>query len=391
MVLNRILVDRAERDLRWAGIAVWGAGWSLMLWLDGRMALGNLALILVLAGAIAGLWLSPVESMVFSAVSVGLFNFLFVNPRLSFVAWLHEDLLLLVTLLGVSTGISYLLARLRHLVSLERQHAIAREAALLNERAALDKAQDQHLRNTLLTAISHDYRTPLATMTSAASTLAAHAGALPAGRIADLSRTILNEAGHLNRITTNTLQLARLDGDAVQLQRQWESLEEIVSQVLARARRSYPDQRVDAQLPAGLPLLYCDALLLIQLFDNLCENAIKHSPAGAAVRIVAATDGTLLTVSVIDAGPGVPDAWKEKVFDAFQRIESAHRLADASAGTVPRRGVGVGLAVCRAIARVHGATVVLADAEPCGTEARVSLPVLPQPSMPAPAIEEHPA
>ena len=215
MVLNRILVDRAERDLRWAGIAVWGAGWSLMLWLDGRMALGNLALILVLAGAIAGLWLSPVESMVFSAVSVGLFNFLFVNPRLSFVAWLHEDLLLLVTLLGVSTGISYLLARLRHLVSLERQHAIAREAALLNERAALDKAQDQHLRNTLLTAISHDYRTPLATMTSAASTLAAHAGALPAGRIADLSRTILNEAGHLNRITTNTLQLARLDGDAV--------------------------------------------------------------------------------------------------------------------------------------------------------------------------------
>ncbi len=383
MVLSKILVDRPDADLRWIGIATWVAGWGLMLLLDGRIALGNLALILVMAGAVAGLWLSPMQSMAFSALAVALFNFFFVNPRHSFAAMLREDLLLLATLLGVSTGISYLLARLRSLVTSERLHALEREQALLNERTAIDQAQGQRLRNTLLTAISHDYRTPLATMTGAASSLAAHADDLPSERIAELARTIVDEAGHLNRMTTNTLQLARLDSDAVCLHRQWESLEEILAQVIARARRSAPEQVVDVRVPRGLPLLYCDAVLLVQLFDNLVENAIKYSPAGSAVIIEAVQRDAMLAVRVIDAGPGVPDEWKEKVFDVFQRIDSADRSADASAGRVPRRGVGVGLAVCRAIARVHGAGIRLHDAQPSGTVAEVLLPVQPQPAMPA--------
>ncbi len=383
MVLSKILVNRPGADLRWIGVATWVAAWGLMLLLDGRIALGNLALILVMAGALAGLWLSPVQSMAFSAAAVALFNFFFVNPRHSFAAMLREDLLLLATLLGVSTGISYLLARLRSLVTSERLHALEREQALLNERAAIDQAQAQHLRNTLLTAISHDYRTPLATMTGAASSLAAHAGDLPRDRVAELARTIVDEAGHLNRMTTNTLQLARLDSDAVFLHRQWESLEEILAQVIARARRSAPAQAIDACVPRGLPLLYCDAVLLVQLFDNLVENAIKYSPPGSTVRIEAVDCGSTLAVRVTDAGPGVPDAWKDKVFDVFQRIDTAQRSADATAGSVPRRGVGVGLAVCRAIARVHGAVIRLHDAQPSGTVAEVQLPVQPQPAMPA--------
>ena len=383
MVLSKILVDRPGADLRWLGGATWAAAWGLMLLLDGRLALGNLALILVMAGALAGLWLSPLQSMAFSATAVALFNFFFVNPRHTFAAMLHEDLLLLVTLLGVSTGISYLLARLRSLVTSERLHASEREQALLNERAAIDQAQAQHLRNTLLTAISHDYRTPLATMTGAASSLAAHAGKLPRDRVADLARTIVDEVGHLNRMTTNTLQLARLDSVAVCLDRQWESPEEILAQVIARARRSAPAHRVEARVPRHLPLLYCDAVLLVQLFDNLVENAIKYSPAGSTVLIEAIDRGQALEVRVTDAGPGVPDAWKEKVFDVFQRIDSSQRSADASADSVPRRGVGVGLAVCRAIVRVHGAGIRLCDAQPTGTVAEVLLPVQAQPTMPA--------
>ncbi len=387
MVLSKILVDRPDVDLRWIGVVTWLAAWGLMLLLDSRIGLGNLALILVMAGALAGLCLSPVQSMAFSAVAVALFNFFFVNPRHTFVAMLREDLLLLATLLGVSTGISYLLARLRSLVTSERLHAIAREQAILNERAATDQAQVQQLRNTLLTAISHDYRTPLATMTGAAAATAAHAGDVPRERIAELARTIVDEAGHLNRMTTNTLQLARLDSDTVSLQRQWESPEEILAQVIARARRSAPSHMIEARVPRDLPLLHCDAVLLVQLFDNLVENALKYSPAGSVVRIEAIDCGHVLAVLVTDAGPGVPDAWKEKVFDVFQRIDSAQRSADASAGSVPRRGVGVGLAVCRAIARVHGATLRLRDAQPTGTVAELLLPVQAQPAMPALADE----
>ncbi len=382
MVLSKILVDRPGADLRWIGCVTWLAAWGLMLLLDGRVTLGNQALVLVMAGALAALWLSPLQSMAFSAAAVALFNFFFVHPRHSFAAMLREDLLLLATLLGVSTGISYLLARLRSLVTSERLHAAEREQALLNERAAIDQAQAQHLRNTLLTAISHDYRTPLATVTGAASSLAAHADELPRDRVAELARTIVDEAGHLNRMTTNTLQLARLDSDTVSLQRQWEAPEEILAQVIARARRSAPSQRIEAHVPRGLPLLYCDAVLLVQLFDNLVENALKYSPVGGTVRIEALHQGAQLAIRVSDAGPGVPDEWKDKVFDVFQRIDSAQPLADASIGSVPRRGVGVGLAVCRAIARVHGASISLHDAQPHGTVAEVLLPVLPQPAMP---------
>lgn len=365
---------------RWPGVLAWGGAWALMLWMDGLLSLGNLALLQVMGGAVAALWLSPLESLLFSVASVALFNFLFVDPRLSFVALLHEDLLLLATLLGVCTGISYLLSHLR-------RQAFEREQALLAERRARDDAQDKGLRNTLLTAISHDYRTPLATIIGAASSLAEHAGSANPERIRESSRTILEEAGHLNQMTANTLQLARLDAERVSIRCEWESLEEILGSVLARARRTPAGRRVHAEIPRGLPLLNCNATLMVQLFDNLLDNALKYSPADAAVAIRVLRLPQYVQVRVIDGGSGIPDAWKERVFDAFQRIDDGHP-ADAGCGTVPRRGVGAGLAVCRAIARVHGATIDVADAVPHGAVFRVTLPVGTQPVPPPQHAEE---
>ncbi len=388
MRIANVLTAHPASAVRWPGLAVWVGTWFLMLALDGWLNLGNLALLLVMGGAVAGLWLSPQASMLCSAASVLLFNFFFVSPRLSFVALLHEDLLLLLTLLGVSTGISYLLARMRGLMQSERLHAAERERSLLAERAAVAEAEGQKLRNTLLTAVSHDFRTPLATVTGAASTLSTHAGALPREQVRTLAEAILEEAGHLNRITSNTLQLARLDAQPMAVRLQWESPTEILSHVLARARRNYPGRELQMRLPDAMPLLKCDATLMVQLFDNLIDNAIKYSPDDSCVSVLASLAPDALTVQVRDRGAGIPAPWKDKVFDAFQRVDHDDALADAGDGLTPRRGVGVGLAVCRAIARVHGAQLSIDDEQPHGTVVSLTLPVGLQPSLSGLSPEE---
>jgi two-component system, OmpR family, sensor histidine kinase KdpD len=187
------------------------------------------------------------------------------------------------------------------------------------ETAARDEAQLQAVRNAMLAAISHDFRTPLATILGAASSLQEQDTRLqPAQRLA-LAARIADEAARLRRLADNTLQLARLDAPGLQLQRDWESAEDIVGAVLNRARAHDPGRRVRARLEPGLPLLRCDPLLMAQLLDNLVDNALKYSPAEAPVELLVRQLPGQVLFAVRDRGPGVPPAWRERIFDAFQR------------------------------------------------------------------------
>ncbi|MGS0755001.1 sensor histidine kinase [Roseateles sp. GG27B] len=179
-----------------------------------------------------------------------------------------------------------------------------------------------------------------------------------------LTAVILDETEALNRMTANSLQLARLDAPGVALRLDWESAEEIVGAVLRRIRQRSvhvdvsAGNRVRVRLEPDLPLLRCDALLLTQLLENLVDNALKYgSPAGVEVLVRTATEtGTeqsvrFVVLAVRDRGPGVAPAWRERIFEVFQRgAEVQGERPDADA----RRGAGVGLAACRAIARAHG-------------------------------------
>ena len=142
------------------------------------------------------------------------------------------------------------------------------------------------MRNALLAAISHDYRTPLATILGAASSLHDQADRLDAAQRQRLAARIVQEAEHLSRLTDNTLQLARLDAPGVTLRMDWESAEEIVGTVLRRARLRAPARPLRARLEPGLPLLRCDAMLLTQMLDNLVDNALKHTPPDTPVEIL---------------------------------------------------------------------------------------------------------
>lgn len=221
------------------------------------------------------------------------------------------------------------------------------------------QAQDHQVRNTILAAVSHDYRTPLAAIMSAASVLRDQAARLTTPQRERLASHIVDEVAQLGRLTDNALQLARLDAPGVPLRLDWESAEELVGSVLARVRQRDPQRRVRARIEPGLPLLRCQAVMVVQLLENLVDNALQHTPADAPVEVRVRLDGpSQMLIAVRDRGPGVPFAARERIFEVFQRGETAAGLANGAPPDAERpRGAGVGLAVCRAIAQAHGGSL----------------------------------
>jgi two-component system sensor histidine kinase KdpD len=272
--------------------------------------------------------------------------------------------------------------------------SLQRLQAQRSAEAARELAQAQGVRNALLAAISHDYRTPLAAILAAATSLREQGERLPPAQRERLAQNIVDETQQLSRLTDNTLQLARLDAPGVHLHLDWESAEEIVGAVLRRVRGHDPGRRVRAWLVPALPLVRCDALLLAQLLENLVDNALKYSDAPAPVELAVQLQPGHAVFAVRDRGPGVAPAWREKVFEVFQRGEPR----PASPGARPPRGAGVGLAVCRAIARAHGGELRLRPRNNGGSSFECWLPLadVPPPGQPADAPgpdmgDAHPA
>lgn len=265
--------------------------------------------------------------------------------------------------------------------------ALERQSAEHAARRAHDEAEGQATRNALLAAISHDYRTPLATIMGAASSLLDQGERQTPAQRHKLLATVLDETRQLSRMTDNTLQLARLERAGLQLRTDWEAAEEVVGAALRRVRQRHPQaaQRVRLRVASTLPLLQCDAVLLAQLLDNLLDNALRYAPEGPIELLVRHEPGGLL-LAVRDRGPGVPPAARARIFEPFQRGEELDRERPDATGS--RRGAGVGLAACRAIAIAHGGTLGLRARSHGGASFECRLPVQAQPdAAPAPAPE----
>jgi two-component system sensor histidine kinase KdpD len=260
--------------------------------------------------------------------------------------------------------------------------AIQRLQASLEARVAQERLQSQQLRNTLLAAISHDYRTPLATITGAASGLLDEKDIL---RVRQAARTILEESEHLHRVTTNTLQMARLDALDDVFQTSWESVEELCGVAITAARRRHQDRKLEAQVQPFLPFLKCDPVLMVQLLDNLLENALRYSPADAPVDLVASQNDRKILIQVLDRGIGIPAAWKERVFAPFMRVLPE---GDTGFSFATRRGMGLGLALCQSIARVHHAQLWIEDRQGGGTVVSIQFNIEEQPVL-SPAEASH--
>ncbi|HYE34781.1 sensor histidine kinase KdpD [Methylocaldum sp.] len=226
------------------------------------------------------------------------------------------------------------------------QIAQAIERVRLSEQAKMASVQmeAERLRNSLLNSISHDLRTPLATIVGSASTLAEGDAALKPEDRQDLSRAICEEALRMSNLVNNILDMARLDAGAVRLNKQWHILEEIVGTVLIRLQKRLEGRSVSVKLPRDLPLVYVDAVMIEQVLVNLLENAVRYTPPGSPIEIWAELSPLMVTVSVADRGPGIPKGQEDEIFEKFHRT---HRESAQS-------GVGLGLAICRAIVEAHG-------------------------------------
>ena len=239
-------------------------------------------------------------------------------------------------------------------------------------------AEAERLRSTLLSSVSHDLRTPLAAITGAASSLASGAQ-LPAAAERELKQTILEESERLNRRVANLLDMTRLEAGALELSREWVSLEELVGSTLARLERLLAGRPFTTQLPPDLPLVKVDALLLEQVLVNLVENALKYTPPGSAIRVAAsAENAATILVEVRDEGPGLPPGTEERVFEKFRREERG------------RGGFGLGLAICRAIVVAHGGRIWAENLPGGGAAFRFTLPLeSTRPELPEEAVERE--
>ena len=236
--------------------------------------------------------------------------------------------------------------------------------------AAQAQAKGQAVRNALLAAISHDYRTPLAAIMGAASSLRDVGNKLAPEQRERLAESIVAETHQLSRLTDNTLQLVRLDAPGVKLHLDWESPDELAGAATGRARRHDPERRIKVWAEPGLPLVRCDAVLFSQLLENLIDNALKYSDAPAPVELVVRRHGEHVVFAVHDSGPGIEPEWREKIFDVFQRGD----WRSGSSNSAAQRGAGVGLAVCRAIARAHGGDLKLRQRPQGGSSFECWLP-----------------
>ncbi|WP_426176917.1 two-component system sensor histidine kinase KdpD [Massilia sp. TWR1-2-2] len=250
-------------------------------------------------------------------------------------------------------------------IALERVHYI--EVA----QGALVSMETERLRNSLLAALSHDLRTPLTLLVGLSESLTRSKPLLPDAQL-EMAQGLHSEALRMSALVANLLDMARLQSGEVKLNLEWQVLEEAVGTALRLTSSSLCNHLVTTNIPADFPLIRFDAVLLERVLCNLLENAAKYTVSGSRIDISAALVGTLATLTVADNGPGVAPGREEEMFEKFTRGERE----------AARSGVGLGLAICRAIVEAHGGQIGYARSDLGGAAFIITLPLGQPPSTP---------
>jgi two-component system sensor histidine kinase KdpD len=238
------------------------------------------------------------------------------------------------------------------------------------DRARLAEETDR-LRSALLTSISHDLRTPLASILGSATSLVSHGREFDDSVQASLLRTIQEEAERLNRFIGNLLDMTRLESGPLKPQSGPVDLSDIVGATLQRAGKILGEHEVDIDLEAGLPMLDVDMVLMEQVLFNLFDNAAKYAPPHSLITIAARRENGSVAIRVLDEGEGIPEADLDRIFDKFYRVHRSDRQ---------RAGTGLGLAICRGFIEAMGGSITAANRiERRGAAFTIKLPALAAP------------
>ncbi len=255
---------------------------------------------------------------------------------------------------------------------LEFLQTVAHQMALAIERARLEaetervqiEIETERLRNALLSSVSHDLRTPLASITGAVSSLLEDNNMLDSHTRHELAQVAFEEAERLNRLLSNLLEMTRLEAGSLEVRKEWQPLDEVVGTALSHLNPRLDGHTITTNIPPDLPPIPLDDALIAQVIINLLENAVKYTPAGSNILLSASADSTEALVEVADRGPGLPPGNEQRVFDKFYRV----RPTTAS-------GVGLGLTVCAGIIKVHGGRIWAENRPGGGAVFRFTLPL----------------
>lgn len=235
------------------------------------------------------------------------------------------------------------------------------------------EASAERLRSSVLSALSHDLRTPLTSLVGMADALASAKSSMDDGT-RSMAAAIRDQARAMGQLLSNLLDMAKLHAGKVQLRREWQLLEDVVSSSLNLLRALLAGRPVTVTLPRDMPLVEFDAVLMERVVCNLLENAVKYSPPGTPVEVRAFVEAGYAGIAVSDLGPGFPPADIDRVFGMFERGQSES----------PTPGVGLGLAICRAIVEAHAGEIAVTNRPEGGASVTVRLPL----GIPPPIEEE---
>jgi K+-sensing histidine kinase KdpD len=358
-----------------AGIAVVLAATAILLPFRSDISRASPALILVIPVVLAAVFGGRMAAIATAVVGAMAFSIAFIPPVGSLRVAVSEDAVALVVFIAVAIATGTLVAseadrrraaeqRAEEIEAMHgRYQALVEEQERLREETArlavLEQVDKQ--RAALLRSVSHDLRTPLASIRAVATDL--RDGAAYARPIQEeLLELVCDEAERLDRIVANLLSLSRIETGALQPDRQAVALEELLNELVTRLRRLFVHITLDVQVPAALPLLDIDYVQIDQVLTNVLENAARHAPPGSTIRVSAASSEGSVTVAIVDQGPGLNGDEIEHIFEPF-------RTGKGSTST------GVGLAICKAIVEAHGGMISATNTPDGGAEFRFTLPV----------------
>jgi two-component system sensor histidine kinase KdpD len=263
---------------------------------------------------------------------------------------------------------------------------IASQAALAVERALLSKSENRakileesdRLKTALLSSVSHDLRTPLASIQAAASSLYDSSTFLEPEAKQELQSLLLEETEHLNQLVGNLLNMSRIEAGALKLQKQWNSLSDLIDTAVEHMQRQAIHHTIEIDVSEDLPLVQVDAILIEQVLINLVSNSVKFAPSGSRIMIHAfAQNPDWIQVRLTNQGPAIPEEHLERIFDKFYRYS----------GMRQESSTGLGLSICKGIIEAHGGSIWAANL-PEGLAFCFSLPLEKNASFVLPADTE---
>ena len=353
----------------WKGLVAAFLGVSAMTLLiraiPGADRIANVSILYLLVVLATALRFGGGPAIVASLMAFLAFDWFFVDPRHTFTVQDPSEWIALLMFLLIATVTGHLTATARR--QAEEARILAHEAAALAQVEARAQAlvEADRLKTALLSLVSHDFRSPLASIKASANACIQGGASPDPAAQRELHLGIIQEADRLNGIVENILAMSRLEADAWRPQFEEAALEEVVEAARSGLSREN-DQRIHVSLPDEVGDVWLDPVQIGQVLHNLLDNALKYSPRDRIVELEVDNTDSDLVFRVSDRGPGLPPGDEDRIFDRFYRAPELRESA------VP--GVGIGLSVCRGLVEAHGGKLTAANRPEGGAVFTVSLP-----------------